>query len=179
MKQTRTMILALAVVAIIVGCSRPVQTKPAARSQVQVTPSGELTYPESVTPEQRLLLTQLGDLKWFTSIATKEYRERTEREFAQLLDKIQTAGLPKIASPEDIQVSPSEIRNRSDRDVLIVLQHETGYDVAVRTHWLPVGKSIPNRSAFAGWGKVWIIAPKIKEDTEPTVRGDGEPAPQP
>lgn len=160
-------------------CSKPDQPKAETVPGVWAAPPGELTYPRNVTPEQTQLLTELGDLKWFTPVASKEYGERTQRQFAELLGKIQNARLPGLASPQDIRISQSEIKNTSNRDVLIVLQHETGRDVAVRTHWLPAGKSIPNRSAFAGWGKVWIIAPQIKGDTEPTVRGGGKPAPQP
>ena len=166
MKTALNTVLAFAVCVLVAGCSKAGQPKADATPEVWTAPCGEPTYPKGTTQEQTQLLIQLGDLKWFTPVASKEYREQTQRQFAELQDKIQKAGLPRLASPGDIQVSQTEIKNTSDRDVLIVLQHETGRDVAVRTHWLPAGKSIPNRSSFAGWGKVWIIAPKMKNNTE-------------
>ena len=137
------------------------------------TPSGEPTYPRKLTADQRQLLIQLGDLKWFTPGASgepKEYEERRQRDFVGLLDKIKTAGLPVPAKPADIEVSQSEIKNISKNDVLIVLQHETGMDVAIRTHWLTAGQTIPNRSAANEWGRVWILSPKMKQDTEFSAR---------
>jgi len=133
------------------------------------SPSGEPTYPRKLTIAQRQLLVRLGDAKWFTPGATgesKEHQERRRREFTALLDKIKTAGLPGLATAAGIEVSQSKIKNTSQHDVLIVLQHETGQDVAIRTHWLTAGQAIPNRSAFSGWGRVWILSPRKKRDTE-------------
>jgi hypothetical protein len=130
---------------------------------------GMATYPKKLTNDQRQLLVRLGDAKWFIPGASgepKEHEERRQRDFMGLLDKIKTAGVPVLARPADIEVSPSEIKNISKHDVLIVLQHETGMDVAIRTHWLTAGQTIPNRSAANEWGRVWILSPKMKQDAE-------------
>jgi hypothetical protein len=141
------------------------------------TPSGEPTYPKKLTAGQKQLLIQLGDPKWFTPGASgdpNEYEERRERDFVGLLDKIKTAGLPGLAKPADIEVSQCEIKNVAKHDVLIVLQHETGMDVAIRTHWLTAGQTIPNRSAANEWGRVWILSPKTKQDSEQRNEPDNQ-----
>jgi len=169
MKYALSITLSIAVCAVLVSCGKSVAPNPLNAPDEWAAPSGEPTYPRKLTIDERQLLVQLGDFKWFTPGASgesKEHRERRKREFTALLDKIKTAGLPRLATAADIEVSQSKIKNTSEHDVLIVLQHETGHDVAIRTHWLTAGQAIPNRSAFSGWGRVWILSPKKKQDTE-------------
>ena len=111
----------------------------------------DIIYPVELTEKQKSALTSLTSWRWYAPKNPRELEEaRTKRieEWTTLGESLPKLSLPRLAVSGDIQVTEETITNKSDLDVLVVIAHETGIDIAHRTHWIKAGESIPNQSIF-------------------------------
>ena len=127
---------------------------------------GDVVYPVELTAKQKSALAALASLSWQIPPdpgETKEWQTRRLRQWEELLASLPKLGLPGLAKCEEIQVTKEKIANTSGNDLLVVIAHETGRDIAHRTHWIEAGQSIPNRSIYGnGMMRCRILWPRPK-----------------
>jgi hypothetical protein len=89
-----------------------------------------VVYPIELSPEQETVLNELTKL-----LGGGEMPPGLE-------EQIRNNKLPALAGSADLEITDGCFKNISIRDVLIVVAHETGDDLAVRTHWLQPGEFV-------------------------------------
>ncbi|MCP3901103.1 MAG: hypothetical protein GY707_15470 [Desulfobacteraceae bacterium] len=107
-------------------------------------------YPIKLSVEQKYVLNEL------TALNVKFNSK--DKEFYNLVDQLTKSKLPPLAKWIDLEITDRHFRNISKKDVLIIVAHITGRDLAVRTHWLKTGQSI-KRSAMGSD----LVYPKLKD----------------
>jgi len=119
----------------IISCTR--STKMAKENEKAGLPmfsNWDVKYPVDLSSEQKNALYRLTSLNLdFTS---------QDKEFNNLVAQLKKLALPPLAALTDLEITENHFKNVSNNDVLIIVEHNTGRDIAVRTHWLKKGQHI-------------------------------------
>jgi len=107
-------------------------------------------YPINLNTEQKYVMNRLTALD-------VEFNSK-DKEFYDLVNQLKSLKLPPLAILADLEITDRHFKNISNHDVLLVVSHITGRDIAVRTHWLKPGQSL-ERSVMG----TNLVYPKLKK----------------
>ena len=119
-------------------------------NELPIYSNWNVEYPIKLSTEQEYVLNEL------TAFGVKFSTE--DKEFYNLVDRVKKSKLPSLAKLSDLEITDRYFKNISKHDVLVVVSHITGQDLAVRTHWLKKGQLI--KRSFMGTD---LVYPKEKE----------------
>lgn len=119
----------------------------------------EVTYPPDLNEAQRALIMKLAN----------HSGKLSEVQIQQWQTQLAAAHLPPLATRTELEIASTHVTNKAPKDRLVVIEHYTGRDIAIRTHWLKPAETV--KFGVLGTGSSKVLIPP----SEAIPRKTGEP----